>query len=104
MSDEANNEFGSDVVVIFNPKENVHFLGTKQDIENFKNWKSSNKDKTNVSKVVDKNGEPLLVWHGTTENFDVFSKSWRGATDPGDWGLGFYFSPKKVILKCMEIS
>lgn len=95
VSDEANNEFGSDVVVIFNPKENVHFLGTKQDIENFKNWKSSNKDKTNVSKVVDENSEPLLVWHGTTENFDVFSKSWRGATDPGDWGLGFYFSPKK---------
>ena len=61
VSDEANNEFGSDVVVIFNPKENVHFLGTKQDIENFKNWKSSNKDKTNVSKVVDKNGEPKLM-------------------------------------------
>ena len=95
VSDEANNEFGSDVVVIFNPKENVHFLGTKQDIENFKNWKSSNKDKTNVSKVVDENSEPLLVWHGTTENFDAFSKSWRGSTDPGDWGLGFYFSPKK---------
>lgn len=95
VSNEANNEFGSDVVVIFNPKENVHFLGTKQDIESFKNWKSSNKDKINVSKVVDENGEPLLVWHGTTENFDVFSKSWRGATDPGDWGLGFYFSPKK---------
>lgn len=65
VSDEANNEFGSDVVVIFNPKENVHFLGTKQDIENFKNWKSSNKDKTNVSKVVDENGEPLIVYHGT---------------------------------------
>lgn len=78
VSNEANNEFGSDVVVIFNPKENVHFLGTKQDIESFKNWKSSNKDKTNVSKVVDENGEPLLVWHGTTENFDVFSKSWNG--------------------------
>lgn len=61
VSDEANNEFGSDVVVIFNSKENVHFLGTKQDIENFKNWKSSNKDKTNVSKVVDKNGEPKLM-------------------------------------------
>ena len=45
------------------------------------------------SKVVDENGEPLLVWHGTIENFDVFSKSWRGATDPGVWGLGFYFSP-----------
>ena len=95
ISNEANNEFESDVIVIFNPKENVHLLGTKQDVEDFKNWKSLNKDKTNVSKVIDENGEPLLVWHGTTENFDVFSKSWRGATDPGDWGLGFYFSPKK---------
>ena len=52
----------------------------------FGDWQSE--DKTNVSKVVDENGEPLLVWHGTTENFDAFSKSWRGATDPGDWGLG----------------
>lgn len=72
VSDEANNEFGSDVVVIFNPKENVHFLGTKQDIENFKNWKSSNKDKTNVSKVVDKNGEPLVVYHGGASGIDTF--------------------------------
>lgn len=95
ISNEANNEFESDVIVVFNPKENVHLLGTKQDVEDFKNWKSLNKAKTSVSKVVDENGEPLLVWHGTTENFDAFSKSWRGATDPGDWGLGFYFSPKK---------
>lgn len=73
VSDEANNEFGSDVVVIFNPKENVHFLGTKQDIENFKNWKSSNKDKTNVSKVVDENGEPLVVYHGSSSEFDTFA-------------------------------
>lgn len=73
VSNEANNEFGSDVVVIFNPKENVHFLGTKQDIENFKNWKSSNKDKTNVSKVVDENGEPLVVYHGSSSEFDTFA-------------------------------
>lgn len=72
VSDEANNEFGSDVVVIFNSKENVHFLGTKQDIENFKNWKSSNKDKTNVSKVVDENGEPLVVYHGGASGIDTF--------------------------------
>ena len=72
VSNEANNEFGSDVVVIFNPKENVHFLGTKQDIESFKNWKSSNKDKTNVSKVVDENGEPLVVYHGGASGIDTF--------------------------------
>lgn len=73
VSDEANNEFGSDVVVIFNPKENVHFLGTKQDVEDFKNWKNSNKDKTNVSKVVDENGEPLVVYHGSSSEFDTFA-------------------------------
>lgn len=61
----------------------------------FGDWQSE--DKTNVSKVVDENSEPLLVWHGTTENFDAFSKSWRGATDPGDWGLGFTFHQKKFF-------
>ena len=41
----------------------------------FGDWQSE--DKTNVSKVVDENGEPLLVWHGTTENFDAFSSLYR---------------------------
>lgn len=84
VSDEANNEFGSDVVVIFNPKENVHFLGTKQDIENFKNWKSSNKDKTNVSKVVDKNGEPKLMFRTDDKGKNIMGRGDGGpffATD-----------------------
>lgn len=90
VSDEANNEFGSDVVVIFNPKENVHFLGTKQDIENFKNWKSSNKDKTNVSKVVDKNGEPLVVYHGT--NYTISDFNYK---DDREFNPGFFFTSDK---------
>lgn len=94
VSDEANNEFGSDVVVIFNPKENVHFLGTKQDIENFKNWKSSNKDKTNVSKVVDKNGEPLIVYHGSSAVFDTFDEKYQRR---GQFNFGFYFTPNKEL-------
>lgn len=73
VSNEANNEFESDVIVVFNPKENVHLLGTKQDVEDFKNWKNSNKDKTNVSKVVDENGEPLVVYHGSSSEFDTFA-------------------------------
>ena len=73
VSNEAKNEFGSDVVIVFNPKENVHFLGTKQDVEDFKNWKNSNKDKNNVSKVVDENGEPLVVYHGSSSEFDTFA-------------------------------
>lgn len=84
VSDEANNEFGSDVVVIFNPKENVHFLGTKQDIENFKNWKSSNKDKTNVSKVVDENGEPKLMFRTDDKGKNIMGRGDGGpffATD-----------------------
>ena len=39
ISDKSDNEFNSDVAVIINPAENVHFLGTPQDIERFKNWK-----------------------------------------------------------------
>lgn len=72
VSNEANNEFESDVIVVFNPKENIHLLGTKQDVEDFKNWKNSNKDKTNVSKVVDENGEPKLMFHGSDNLFDIF--------------------------------
>lgn len=73
ISNEANNEFESDVIVVFNPKENVHLLGTKQDVEDFKNWKSLNKAKTSVSKVVDENGEPLVVYHGSSSEFDTFA-------------------------------
>lgn len=67
----------------------IEYLNENQHFEDYLN------KYVGVSKVIDENGEPLLVWHGTAEIFDAFSKSWRGATDPGDWGLGFYFSPKK---------
>lgn len=65
----------------------------------FRNWFGDwlSEDKENVSKVVDENNEPLIVYHGTENEFDVFSKELRGATDPGDWGLGFYFSPRKDV-------
>lgn len=36
----------------------------------FGDWQSE--DKTNVSKVVDKNGEPQIVWHGTEWEFNTF--------------------------------
>ena len=51
------------------------------------------------SKAVDENGEPLIMYHGTTENFDAFADEFKGSTDPGDWGLGFYFSPKKSVAQ-----
>ena len=40
-------------------------------------------DKSQVSKIVDENGEPLVVYHGTTRDFESFSNeyiwSWGGA-------------------------
>lgn len=67
--------------------------------KSFKNWFGDwlSEDKTEVSKVVDENGEPLIVYHGTLNEFDVFSRELRGSTDLGDWGLGFYFSPRKNV-------
>lgn len=79
LSNKARNEFGSDVAIVFNPKDNVHFLGTKTDIQQFLEWKKSN-NKTKVSKIVDENGEPLIVYHGTTEkNITEFNKELFGS-------------------------
>lgn len=41
LSNNAKNEFGSDVAIIFDPKSNVHLLGTNQDLEGFRVWKES---------------------------------------------------------------
>lgn len=47
----------------------------------------------NSSKIVDANGEPKVVYHGTPNDFTVFDKEKRGSsTDRGIWGNGFYFS------------
>ena len=82
LSNKSKNEFGSDVAIIFNPNENVHFLGTKSDIKDFKTWKNNNQ----VSKVVDENGEPLIVYHGSNHDINVFEKSKLG----GNTGKGSY--------------
>jgi len=44
------------------------------------------------SKVVDENGKPLVVYHGTRESFDEFDISQIGQTDQGEYGQGFYFA------------
>jgi len=44
------------------------------------------------SKVVDENGDPLVVYHGTVGNFTTFDKSKFGEFDDGWLGEGFYFS------------
>ena len=60
----------------------------------FKNWFGDwEHDPENASKVVDENGEPRVVYHGTYGDFTVFDKAKIGsATDYGIWGKGFYFT------------
>ncbi|MFV0388143.1 MAG: hypothetical protein ACK5NT_05255, partial [Pyrinomonadaceae bacterium] len=48
------------------------------------------KDTQDVSKVVDENGEPLVVYHGTGSAFDVFQKDKLGSRENK-----FYFTPSK---------
>jgi len=62
--------------------------------EAFKNWFGDwEHDPENASKVVDENGEPRVVYHGTYGDFTVFDKAMIGsATDYGLWGRGFYFT------------
>ncbi len=55
--------------------------------ESFKRWFKR-------SKVVDANGEPLVVYHGTTADFSQFEK--REATHRGGNPDGFYFSTSSL--------
>jgi 8-oxo-dGTP pyrophosphatase MutT (NUDIX family) len=53
----------------------------------FGDWEN---DPENASKVVDENGEPLVVYHGTQGDFNVFDKKY---IKKGSYGFGFYFTP-----------
>lgn len=65
----------------------------------FKKWFGDwENDKENASKVLDENGEPLVVYHGTkTKDITVFDKKKIGSqTDEGIAGRGFYFTPDEM--------
>ncbi|MER9217857.1 D-Ala-D-Ala carboxypeptidase family metallohydrolase [Mesorhizobium sp. M0644] len=51
----------------------------------FKNWFGE-------SKVVDAQGKPLVVYHGTQANFEAFDPKRAGRLDSGFLGEGVYFS------------
>lgn len=54
--------------------------------DKFKKWFSG-------SKIVDENGNPYLMFHGTGRNFDTFDEEWlRKGMGTTDYGRGFYFS------------
>lgn len=61
-----------------------HPPGSPEREENFKNWFGD-------SKLVDKNGRPLRLYHGTTNSFDQFS----GEDAPYRGGLSSFFTGSK---------
>jgi hypothetical protein len=73
--------------------EQWHLVRTPEFKSWFGDWEN---DPENASKVVDENGEPLVVYHGTKNEFSIFDLDKVGTkTDTGMWGKGFYFSSNK---------
>lgn len=65
--------------------------------ENFKEWFGNwQEDPENASKVIDEDGRPLVVEHGTHADFTEFSVDKIGGNikDNGLFGAGFYFGTK----------
>jgi hypothetical protein len=64
----------------------------------FKKWFGDwENDPKNASKVVDENGEPLVVYHGTNSEFSVFDL--EKSSVYGIYGKGFYFTNNKKIAE-----
>ena len=72
----------------------------------FKKWFGDwENDAENASKVVDENGEPLVVFHATGYDFNVFKLSEIGKSiDYGTVGAGFYFTSSYENAKNYENS
>ena len=52
----------------------------------------------NSSKVVDGNGEPLVVWHGSPSDFNEFSLRYLGTNGTAE-GYGFYFTDRRAVAE-----
>ena len=67
----------------------------------FKSWFGDwETDPKNASKVVDENGEPLVVYHGSTAvDIDIFDRSKSKRVSSGLKELGTYFSTNKELSK-----
>lgn len=83
----------SDLLSYYNGDRNAA-IQTKAKVysEAFKNWFGDwlSHNKTNVSKVVDENGEPLMVYHGTNATFSDFNYK-----DEREYNPGFFFTSDK---------
>ena len=95
---EDRNENGQ---LLVSPEGPVSKLGEKEwrivRTEAFKQWFGK-------SMVVDENGEPLVLYHGSSKKFDRFDMSKVGTSsgenkDSGYFGTGFYFTPHQGLAE-----
>ena len=63
----------------------------------FGDWEN---DPTNASKVVDENGEPMVVYHGSrAKNIEIFDRSQSVRVSSGLKEYGLYFSTNKKLAE-----
>lgn len=77
-------------------KENYEYVRTVEFKKWFGDWEN---DSENASKVVDENGEPLVVYHGTPNNFDEFKVTNRIISGYGIKEYGIYFTDSILTAK-----
>ena len=67
----------------------------------FKEWFGDwENNPSKASKVVDENGEPLVVFHASNNDFNIFDEKYIGsANDRGFYGKGFYFTDNLIGVK-----
>jgi hypothetical protein len=58
----------------------------------FGDWENN---PSTASKVVDENGEPMVMYHGGNGGITVFNKQLAGTVNKSDWGQGVYFTPSQ---------
>jgi hypothetical protein len=64
----------------------------------FKNWFGDwQNNPQDASKVVDENGEPIIMYHGTKSNFSEFSFETERVNNRGGNFEGFYFTSDKGV-------
>lgn len=72
----------------------------------FGDWENSPETASKVVDFIDYNdlekeytNEPIVVYHGTTQNFTIFNKEKIGQREQGWFGAGFYFGESKIKVK-----
>lgn len=83
----VNEALSKNLIRDLSPEEHALALWSKVYTPEFKQWFGD-------SKVVDKNGEPMLVYHRSKSVFDTFDKEKRGANTQFDIAGNFFFSDR----------